>query len=108
MSTGSPRSARLSWVARGMARDLGRRRVPARRLLLPAIAVGLLATLVRLHYVGDEAATLYTPEQPGVRMAARYTAAASAILKGDGILYPQVWPDPSDTSLLSRPRTHML
>lgn len=103
MSTGSPRSARLSWVARGMARDLGRRRVPARRLLLPAIAVGLLATLVRLHYVGDEAATLYTPEQPGVRMAARYTAAASAILKGDGILYPQVWPDPSDTSLLSRP-----
>jgi len=86
-----------------VARDLGRRRVPARRLILPAIAVGLLATVVRVAYVGDVAPTLYTSEQPGVRMALHYTQAAAAILRGDGILYPRVWPDPSDTGLLSRP-----
>jgi len=103
MSTASSRAGWLSRVARTAARDLGRRRAPARRLLLPAVAVGLLATVVRVAYVGDVALTLYTWEQPGVRMALRYTEAASAILKGDGILYPRVWPDPSDTGLLSRP-----
>jgi hypothetical protein len=103
MSTASSRAGRLSRVARMVARDLGRRRAPVRRLLLPAVAVGLLATVVRVAYVGDVALTLYTWEQPGVRMALRYTEAASAILNGDGILYPRVWPDPSDTGLLSRP-----
>ena len=103
MSTASPRPGRLSRIARAVARDLGRRRVPARRLILPAVAVGLLATVVRVAYVGDVAPTLYTSEQPGVRMALHYTQAAAAILKGDGILYPRVWPDPSDTGLLSRP-----
>jgi len=99
----SSRAACRSRLARMVARDLGRRRAPARRLLLPAVAVGLLAAVVRVAYVGDVAPTLYTWEQPGVRMALRYTEAASAILKGDGILYPRVWPDPSDTGLLSRP-----
>jgi len=103
MSTPSPRARRLSRLARSVARDLGRRRAPARRLWLPAVAVFLLATVVRVAYVGDVAPTLYTWEQPGVRMALRYTEAASAILEGDGILYPRVWPDPSDTGLLSRP-----
>ncbi len=103
MSTASSRAGCLSRAARMVARDLGRRRAPVRRLLLPAVAVGLLATVVRVAYVGDVALTLYTWEQPGVRMALRYTEAASAILKGDGILYPRVWPDPSDTGLLSRP-----
>ena len=103
MSTPSPRAGRLSRLARSMARDLGRRRAPARRLWLPAVAVFLLATVVRVAYVGDVALKLYTWEQPGVRMALRYTEAASAILEGDGILYPRVWPEPSDTGLLSRP-----
>ena len=74
-----------------------------RSLLLPAVAVSLLAAVARIAYVGDVAPTLYTWEQPAVRMALRYSEAASAILEGDGILYPRVRPDPSDTGLLSRP-----
>ena len=103
MPTASPRAGRRSRVARAVGRDLGRRRVPARRLLLPALAVVALALVVRLAYVGDAAPTLYTWQQPGVRMALNYTEAARAILDGDGILYPRVWPDPSETRLVSRP-----
>jgi 4-amino-4-deoxy-L-arabinose transferase-like glycosyltransferase len=36
-------------------------------------------------------------------MASRYDDAALAHLAGDGILYPRVWPDRSDTALVSRP-----
>ncbi len=103
MSTASPRAGRRSRVARAVGRDLGRRRVPARRLLLPALAVVAVALVVRLAYVGDAAPTLYTWQQPGVRMALNYTEAAQAILDGDGILYPRVWPGPSETRLVSRP-----
>jgi len=95
--------AGLARAVRRAARALGSRRTPARRLLLPAAAVALLAAAVRLAYVGDAAPTLYTWEQPGVRMAARYSEAASGLLRGDGLLYPRVWPDPHDTGLLSRP-----
>lgn len=103
MSTASPRAGRLSRAARGLARDLGRRRVPTRRLLLPALAVVALATVVRLAYLGDATPTLYTWQQHGVRMALNYTEAATAILDGDGLLYPRTWPDPSETRLVSRP-----
>jgi hypothetical protein len=103
MSLVSRRAGRLSLLARAAARDLGRRRVPPRRLLLPATALGLLGLVVRLGYLGDAAPTLHTSEQHGVRMAANYTDAANAILGGDGILYPRLWPDPSETRLISRP-----
>ena len=103
MSTAPSRAGRLSRVARTVARDLGRRHAPVRRLLLPAVAVFLLAMVVRVAYVGDVSLTLYTSQQPGVRMALRYSEAASAILEGDGFLYPRVRPERSDTSLLSRP-----
>jgi hypothetical protein len=97
------RSRPLARVARSTARALGRRRVPGRRLVLPAIAAVLLAVLVRLAYVADAAPTLYTWQQEGVRMALHYSAAAAGILAGDGVLYPRVWPSPSETRLVSRP-----
>ncbi len=103
MPPGSPRSARLSRVARAAARSLGRRRAPLGRLLLPAVAVGLLAAQVRLAYVADATPTLYTWQQDGVRMALHYTEAATGILAGDGLLYPRVWPERSETRLVSRP-----
>jgi len=103
MSLASPRAGRLSRFARAAARDLGRRRAPLSRLLLPAAILCLLGLVVRLGYVGDAAPTLHTSEQHGVRMAGNYTDAANAILGGDGLLYPRVWPHPSETRLVSRP-----
>ncbi len=88
---------------RALARALGRRRVPGLSLLLAAAGLTLLACSVRLLYVADLAPTLHTAAQPGVRMAVRYGTAAVALLEGDGILYPRVWPRPDDTGLLSRP-----
>jgi hypothetical protein len=67
------------------------------------MVVAVLAAVVRIAYVADVTLTLYTWEQPGVRMALRYSEAAKALLEGDGVLYPRVWPDRSDTGLLSRP-----
>ena len=95
--------ASRSRVTRAAARGLGRRHAPLRRLLLPAVAVFLLAAVVRLAYVADAAPTLYTWQQHGVRMALHYTEAAEGILAGDGLLYPRVWPHPSETRLVSRP-----
>ena len=97
------RSRRLARVARAAARGLGRRRAPSGRLVLPAVAVVLLAVLVRLSYVADATPTLYTWRQHGVRMALHYTEAAAGIRAGDGLLYPRVWPEPSETRLVSRP-----
>jgi hypothetical protein len=51
----------------------------------------------------DQAPSLYTHDQPARRMAARYEEAAEARLAGDGLLYPRVWPQKSDTGLVSRP-----
>lgn len=82
---------------------LGDRRAATSSLLPSAALCFLLALAVRLLYVVDLAPTLYSSEQPGTRMAARYQDAALAILDGDGILYPRAWPPPSDTGLLSRP-----
>ncbi|HXY40114.1 MAG TPA: glycosyltransferase family 39 protein, partial [Vicinamibacteria bacterium] len=65
--------------------------------------VAALSLLARLLYLADVVPDLHTPAQPGVRMAARYSEAAVALLEGDGILYPRRWPDPSDTGLVSRP-----
>src|SRR5512139_1267207 len=90
-------------LARGVVECLGRTRVPLRRLWLPALVVSALALVVRLAYVADVAPTLYRAAQPGVRMALRYSETAQRMLAGDGILYPRVRPDPSDTSLLARP-----
>lgn len=100
MPAGPSRRARL---ARAAGRVLGRRRLPARRLALPALLAFALALVVRLAYVGDAAPALYTWQQHGVRMAFNYTEAARAIQDGDGILYPREWPDPSETRLVSRP-----
>ena len=103
MATALSRAGRLTRVARAAARSLGRRRVPVRRLLLPTVAVVLLAAMVRIAYVADATPTLYTWQQHGVRMALHYTEAATGILAGDGLLYPRVWPDPSETRLVARP-----
>jgi hypothetical protein len=103
MPAASSGARRLSRAARAAARGLGRRRAPGRRLLLPAAAVFLLAVVVRLAYVADATPTLYTWQQHGVRMALHYSEAATGILDGDGLLYPRVWPDPSETRLVSRP-----
>ena len=103
MPPARPRPSRLSRAFLAAARRLGRRRVPVRRLLLPAVAVFLLALVVRLAYVADVTPTLYTWQQHGVRMALHYTEAAIGILHGDGLLYPRVWPDPSETRLVARP-----
>jgi 4-amino-4-deoxy-L-arabinose transferase-like glycosyltransferase len=63
----------------------------------------LVAFAVRSLHAVDLAPSMYSHEQPGTRMAARYDEAARAHLAGDGILYPRVWPEPSDTGLVSRP-----
>jgi 4-amino-4-deoxy-L-arabinose transferase-like glycosyltransferase len=86
-----------------MAAAVGGRRASLRSLLIPAALVGLLGLAVRLLYMADLAPVMYSPGQPGTRMAARYAQAAAAILEGDGVLYPRQWPDRSDTGLLSRP-----
>ena len=88
---------------RTLRRAFGRRRAPLRWLALAACALTLLALAVRLLYLADLAPTLYTAGQPGVRMATRYNAAAAAVLAGDGVLYPRIWPRREDTSLVSRP-----
>lgn len=77
--------------------------MPLSPLWLPALLASALALVVRLACVADVAPTLYRAQQPGVRMALRYTEAAESILAGDGLLYPRVPPDPSETSLLARP-----
>jgi hypothetical protein len=108
MRVGPPGGSRPTFwlrsrVARAAARGLGRRRAPGRHLVLPSLVVTLLAVVVRLAYVADVTPTLYTWQQHGVRMAVHYTRAASAILDGDGLLYPRIWPHPSETRLVSRP-----
>jgi len=93
----------ISRARRAVLRAAGSRSLPLRRLAGPAVLVAVLALLVRLLYLADAAPGLHTPAQPGVRMAARYSDAAAALLEGDGILYPRTWPDRSDTALVSRP-----
>ncbi len=88
---------------RTLARAFGGRDTPLRLLALAAALLTLVALAVRLLYLADLAPSLNTSEQPGVRMATRYDAAAAALLHGDGILYPRVRPAREDTSLLSRP-----
>jgi hypothetical protein len=88
---------------RALALAFGPRRAPARWLVLAGIALTFLALAVRLLYLADLAPSLYTAAQPGVRMATRYGAAATAILAGDGVLYPRVWPEREETGLVSRP-----
>lgn len=90
-------------VRRLLARQLGDRHTPPRRLLAPALAFAVLGVACRLLYVCDAVPALHTREQPGVRMAARYSEAARGLLAGDGILYPRHWPERSDTGLVSRP-----
>ena len=45
---------------------------------------------------------MYTPQQPGTRMAWRYHEYAVGILNGEGILWPRQ-PDPARTGLMARP-----
>jgi hypothetical protein len=93
--------ARRVWLSLGRA--LGSRHTPRARLALTALSISAVALVTLLLYVADLGYTLYSSQQPGIRMARRYDAAAAAILTGDGILYPRVWPPPWDTGLLSRP-----
>lgn len=90
-------------VRRWLARQLGDRHAQVRRLLAPSLAFAVLGLACRLLYVSEAAPALHTREQPGVRMAARYSEAARALLAGDGILYPRRLPERSDTGLVSRP-----
>jgi hypothetical protein len=94
---------RLPAARRFLAAVLGGRRARLGTLLLPAVLCALLGLGVRLLYVADAGPAMYSPDQPGTRMAARYTDAARELLAGDGVLYPRTWPQPSDTGLLSRP-----
>ncbi|MFI5184228.1 MAG: glycosyltransferase family 39 protein [Vicinamibacteria bacterium] len=69
-----------------------------------AIGAGLFALsfAMRSLYAVDLAPVMYTRDQPGTRMAARYDAAAVGMLNGDGLLFPaQI--DPAKTGLLARP-----
>lgn len=77
-------------------RELTPRRLGALGLLF------LLAFLMRSLYAVSLAAAMYTPVQPGTRMAWRYHDTAVAILAGEGILWPRD-PDPARTGLLARP-----
>lgn len=65
-------------------------------------AVFVLALLVRSLYALILAPAMYTPTQPGTRMAGRYDDTAVAILAGEGVLWPRN-PDPARTGLLARP-----
>jgi 4-amino-4-deoxy-L-arabinose transferase-like glycosyltransferase len=69
--------------------------------------VFLLAFAVRSLYAADFAPLMYLPQQPGVRMVARYDETARQILKGEGILYPRQ-PDPARTGLMARPPGYAL
>jgi hypothetical protein len=72
------------------------------RFLGSAALVFLLAFSVRCLHSVDLAPRMESRAQPGVRMATRYAAAADAILRGGGILFPGAV-DKEDTSLLARP-----
>ena len=67
---------------------------PRGRITVACGLLFLLALFVRGLYLADGIALLHTPEQDGSRMARRYDDTAMAILRGDGILFPQVW-DPA-------------
>jgi hypothetical protein len=69
-----------------------------------ALAVGLflVAFSVRSLHAVDLAPVMESRSQPGVRMATRYDAAADAILRGEGVFFPE-HVDPHDTALLARP-----
>src|SRR5512133_3455400 len=67
----------------------------------------VLAFAVRSLYVMPLAPLMYTPQQPGTRMAWRYHETATAILHGDGILWPR-HRDPARTGLMARPPGYSL
>jgi 4-amino-4-deoxy-L-arabinose transferase-like glycosyltransferase len=90
-------------LRRALSKGLGTRRPSRRAVLLVSAGLWLLGFVVRSWYAVDLAPVMYSHEQPGTRMASRYDDAALAHLAGDGILYPRVWPDRSDTALVSRP-----
>jgi hypothetical protein len=73
-----------------------------RRRVAALAAVFVLAFLVRSQYAVILAPAMYTPVQPGTRMAWRYDDTAVAILSGEGVLWPRN-PDPARTGLLARP-----
>ena len=73
-----------------------------RRRAASLASVFLVAFLVRSLYAVVLASAMYTPSQPGTRMAWRYDDTAVAILGGEGILWPRS-PDPARTGLLARP-----
>jgi hypothetical protein len=77
---------------------LARRLSPA-LLLAPVFAC---AFAVRSLYTVPLGPLMYTPMQPGTRMAWRYHDTAESILRGDGILWPRE-PDPAHTGLMARP-----
>jgi 4-amino-4-deoxy-L-arabinose transferase-like glycosyltransferase len=90
-------------LRREIIRALGSRRPGRRKLIASALALFALAFVVRSLHGVDLAPVMYSHEQPGTRMAARYHEAALLHLSGDGWLYPRTWPDRRDTALVSRP-----
>ena len=72
------------------------------RAVTAGVVLFALALLVRGLYLADGVALLYTPEQDGTRMARRYDESALSILRGEGILFPEVF-DATRTGLASRP-----
>lgn len=64
--------------------------------------VFLCAFVVRSLYAVQLSAVMYGTDQPGTRMAWRYHEAATAILAGEGVLWPRE-PDPARTGLMARP-----
>lgn len=90
-------------LRRRLIRCFGSRQPGLRRLFAGALVLFALAFVVRSLHGVDLAPVMYSHEQPGTRMAARYHEAALLHLTGDGWLYPRTWPAPSDTALVSRP-----
>ena len=86
-----------------LARAMGPRRPGLSILVGASLVLFCLAFVVRSLHGVDLAPLMYSHEQPGTRMAARYHDAALLHLAGDGWLYPREWPDRSDTALVSRP-----
>lgn len=72
------------------------------RLGIAAALVFVVALLVRGLYLADGVALLYTPEQDGTRMSRRYDETALSILRGEGVLFPNVV-DKARTGIAARP-----
>src|SRR6266571_7362881 len=81
---------------------MGGRPLPRRSRIRWGLGLFLIAFAVRSLHALDLAPLLHTPRMPGVRMTHRYDEAALSMVRGEGILFPDLR-DPSDTRPLARP-----